>query len=206
MSDYQSSHRRQNDTRRPDHAGPQSRDRRGAGAVPARLQEPARQGGRRGQGRLPGLGGHPDRAAPRARRKDGRGHRGQRRRTGAPPDQRAGQAARGRHRRGHGHGRLLPLSRFARTADARDREFRRPQRRGLSPPARRGRRHHSLELSAADPELQAAVGAARRQHAGRQARADHAAVDAALRRTRQGHPAEGRAQRHHRRQRPRRSP
>ena len=32
----------------------------------------------------------------------------------------------GRHRRSHGHGRLLPLSRLARTADARDREFRRP--------------------------------------------------------------------------------
>ena len=157
--------------------------------MPARLQGPARQGRRRGQGRLPGLGGHPDRAAPRARHQDGRGHRGQRRRTRPPADQRAGQAARGRHRRGHGHGRLLPLSRLARTADARDREFRRPQGRGVSPPARRGRRHHALELSAADPELQAAVGAARRQHAGGEARTDHAAGDAALRRDREGHPA-----------------
>ena len=49
------------------------------------------------------------------------------------------------------------------------------------------------------------VGAARRQHAGGEARADHAAGDAALRRTGQGHPAQGRAQRHHRRQRSRRS-
>ena len=67
-----------------------------------------------------------------------------------------------------------------------------------------GRRHHPLELSAADPQLQAAVGAARRQHAGREAGADHAAVDAEIRRTGQGHPAQGRAQRHHRRQRSRR--
>ena len=51
-------------------------------------------------------------------------------------------------------------------------------------------------------QLQAAVGAARRQHHGGEARADHAAVDAAIRRDRQGYPAHGRAQRHHRRQRP----
>ena len=93
---------------------------------------------------------------------------------------------------------------LARTADARDRELRRPQGRGLSPSARRGRRHHSLELSASDPQFQAAVGAARRQHAGGEARADHAAGDAALRGTDQGHPAQGRAQRHRRRQRSRR--
>ncbi len=172
--------------------------------MPARLQGPARQGRRRGQGRLSGLGGHPDRAAPRARRQDGRGHRSQHQRTGAPADQRAGQAARGRHRRGHGHGRLLPLSRLARSADARDREFRRPPRRGVSPSARRGRRHHPLELSASDPQLQAAVGAACRQHAGGEARTDHAAGDAEIRRDREGYPAQGRAQRDHRRQRPRR--
>ena len=136
---------------------------------------------------------------------DGRRDRSQCRRTGAPADQRTGQAAGGRHRRSDGHGRLLPLSRLARPADAGDRGLRRPQGRGLSPPARRRRRHHSLELSAADPQLQAAVGAARRQHAGGEARADHAAGDAAIRRTGQGHPAQGRAQRHHRRQRSRRS-
>ena len=93
---------------------------------------------------------------------------------------------------------------LARPADAGDRGFRRPPRRGASPPARRDRRHHPLELSAADPQLQTAVGAAGRQHAGGEAGADHAAVDAEIRRTGQGHPAQGRAQRHHRRQRSRR--
>ena len=170
----------------------------------ARLQGSTRQGRRRGQGRLPGLGGDANRAAPRARHQDGRGHRSQHQRAGAAFDQRTGQAAGGRHRRSHGHGRLLPLSRLARTADARDREFRRPQGRGLSPSARRGRRHHSLELPAAHSRVQAALGAARRQYAGGETGTDYAAVDAEIRRNRQGYLAEGRAQRDHRRQRPRR--
>ena len=99
---------------------------------------------------------------------------------------------------------VLPLSRLARSADEGDREFRRPQGRGLSPPARRRRRHHPLELSAPDPRLQTALRAARRQHPGREARADHAARHPALRRADQGRAAEGRAQLHHRRQRSRR--
>jgi acyl-CoA reductase-like NAD-dependent aldehyde dehydrogenase len=57
-----------------------------------------------------------------------------------------------------------------------------------------------LELSAADPQFQTAIGAARRQHDRGEARADHAAVDAEIRRTGQGYPAQGRVERHHRRQ------
>ena len=69
----------------------------------------------------PGLGRDPDRGAPQARDQDGRRHRGQFGRTGPPSHQRARQAAGGRHRRGSGHGRVLPLSRLARPADAGDR-------------------------------------------------------------------------------------
>ena len=49
---------------------------------------------------------------------------------------------------------LLPLSQLARPADEGDRGQRRPPRRGPSPSARRRRRDHAVELSAADPQLQ----------------------------------------------------
>src|SRR5882724_10396940 len=88
------------------------------------------------------MGCDPDRGAPQARDQDGRHHRGQFRRTGPASDQRARQAAGRCHGRGFGHGRVLPLSRFARPADAGDRGKRRSPSRGAPPTARRRRCHH----------------------------------------------------------------
>ena len=117
---------------------------------------------------------------------------------------RTGQAAGGRDRRSHGHGRLLPLSRLARPADeGRSRTWATAASKPIAARSASSA-HHPVELSAADPQLQAAAGTAGRQHAGREAGADHAAVDAEICRTGQGHPAQGRAQRHHRCQRSRR--
>ena len=163
------------------------------------------QRGRRGQGRLSGLGGNADRKAPRARHQDGGSHRSQYRRTGAPLDQRTGQAAGGRHRRSHGHGRLLPLPVLARPADAGDRGLRRPPGRGAIAA-------RSASIGAIIPwnypllilsfKLPSALLAGNTLVVKPAPTTPLATLKFAE--TGQGYPAEGRAQHHHRRQRSRR--
>ena len=126
------------------------------------------------------------------------------RRTRTPAHQRAGQAA------ADATGEVMGMAAFFRYFGSLDLPMKVIESSGnrrveaLSPPARRRRRDHPVELSAADPELQVAVGAARGQHARGQTGADDTLVDAAIRGTCEGRSAARRAQCHCRRQRSRR--
>ena len=114
---------------------------------PRASKAPARRGGRRGQGRVSGVGRDPDRRAPQARRPrwptsiEANANELARLLTqeqGKPLADATGEVM--------GMAGLLPLSHLARPADAGDRGLRRPPGRGASPPARRGRRHRPLEF------------------------------------------------------------
>src|SRR6185437_8072409 len=97
-------------------------------------------------------------------------------------------------RRGHpaGRGALLLLRRLGRQAGVR-------RLRPGAAPARRGRPGHPVELPAADAGLEDRPGAGLRQHGGAQARRDHAADRAGVRRDLPaGRPAAGRGQHCHR--------
>ena len=166
------------------------------------VQIPARPGGRRRQGRLPGV--VKDQHGRASRRPGGHGRRdpGQCTRAGAPADPGTGQAVAGRHGRGLRRFGLLPLFRQPRPAAAGGDRYGRCTGRNSSPTARRRGGHRALELPADPDGLQGARRAPGRQHRDPEAGRNHPAHHAAVRRTGEGSGPARRAERDRRRQRP----